>query len=230
VIGVARKLGSEALERGNHVGSRAIAFPLVWPGRSLGPNLRRSAEATSLKTSPVALEAAEPAETNEFDRLHADLLRRRWRSVIGRHPPKTLSAALMVRILRWRGQVLQVGDVSPRSRAILAEAIRGKDEGATGGEAKVGPIARALRPGKPIRAGTVLVREHAGVVHRVTVADDGFEWNGRIFGSLSAVARAITGVNWSGRRFFGLDPGPREAGERRNPGKTDRTSLAGGPP
>jgi hypothetical protein len=183
-----------------------------------------------LKTPPGALGAAPPTETNDFDRLDGGLLRRRWRSVTGRHPPKTLSPALMVRILRWREQVLQVGDVSQRSRAILGEAIRRKDESATGGEAKVGPIARACRPGKPIRAGTLLVREHAGVVHRVTVADDGFEWNGRIFGSLSAVARAITGVNLSGRRFFGLDLGPREAGERRNPGKTDRTFPAGGPP
>jgi len=75
----------------------------------------------------------------------------------------------------------------------------------------------------------VLVREHAGVLHRVTVAADGFEWNGRIFGSLSALARAITGVNWSGRRFFGLDRGLREAGERSRQNKPNATFDAAGP-
>jgi hypothetical protein len=54
-----------------------------------------------------------------------------------------------------------------------------------------------------------LIREHAGVLHRVTVVAEGFEWDGQIFTSPSAVARAITGVRWNGRRFFALDRGPR---------------------
>jgi hypothetical protein len=62
-----------------------------------------------------------------------------------------------------------------------------------------------------------------GVLHRVTAAADGFEWNGRIFGNLSAVARAITGVNWSGRRFFGLDRSLREVRERSRQSKSNAT-------
>jgi len=159
-----------------------------------------------------------------------DLLRRRWRSVVGRHAPKTLSPALMARILTWREQVVEVGDISSRSRAILAAAIRGTEQRAeAGGEPEGGPIAKRPPRFEPIRSGTVLVREHAGVLHRVTVAGDGFEWNGRIFGSLSAVARAITGVNWSGRRFFGLDRGPREAGERSRQNKPNAKVDAAGP-
>jgi len=197
----------------------------------LGSDPRTGAEGTSLETSPGAFEAAPPTKTNELDHLDGDLLRRRWRSVIGRHPPKTLSPALMVRILTWREQVLEVGDVSPRSRAILAAASRGKDERAeTGEKPERGPIAHASQPRIPIRAGTVLVREHSGVLHRITVVADGFEWDGRIFGSLSAVARAITGVSWSGRRFFGLPRRPREADARSSPGKPNGTSRAGGPP
>ncbi|HYA79913.1 MAG TPA: DUF2924 domain-containing protein, partial [Methylocystis sp.] len=61
------------------------------------------------------------------------------------------------------------------------------------------------------RVGTALIREHAGVLHRVTVVAEGFEWEGRIYASLSAVARAITGVRWNGRRFFALDRGARQA-------------------
>jgi hypothetical protein len=48
------------------------------------------------------------------------------------------------------------------------------------------------------------VREHEGELHRVTVVHDGFAWNEGTYRSLSEVARAITGTNWSGPRFFGL--------------------------
>ena len=93
------------------------------------------------------------------------LLRRRWRSIMGRHAPKTLSPALMARILTWREQVVDVGDISPRSRAILAAAISGTGQRTeTGGEPEAGLIAKGSPRFEPIRSGTVLVREHAGVL------------------------------------------------------------------
>ena len=56
-----------------------------------------------------------------------------------------------------------------------------------------------------LQLGSVLVREHGGVIHQVMVLADGFVWNGRTWTSLSMVAKAITGTTWNGRRFFGLD-------------------------
>lgn len=58
---------------------------------------------------------------------------------------------------------------------------------------------------------TLLVREHDGVQHRVTVTPEGFLWGDRTYASLSAVAKAITGTNWNGRRFFGLPLDGRES-------------------
>jgi len=58
------------------------------------------------------------------------------------------------------------------------------------------------------RAGTRLVREWQGVVHEVTVVDDGYAWQGRVYRSLSPIASAITGTRWSGPRFFGLRKAP----------------------
>jgi hypothetical protein len=52
--------------------------------------------------------------------------------------------------------------------------------------------------------GTQLIREWRGVEQKVTVLADGFEWEGRRYKSLSAVARAITGTRWNGPMFFGL--------------------------
>ena len=59
-----------------------------------------------------------------------------------------------------------------------------------------------------IRPGTILFREHQNVVHRVIALETGFSWNGRAFTSLSAAARAITGVRWNGEHFFGLPGKP----------------------
>ena len=48
------------------------------------------------------------------------------------------------------------------------------------------------------------MREHDGAMHQVMVIKGGFAWNGQIYSSLSAVAKAITGTIWNGNRFFGL--------------------------
>ncbi len=54
------------------------------------------------------------------------------------------------------------------------------------------------------RPGTELVREYRGLRLRVAVLEQGFEWNGRAYSSLTALAREITGAHWNGRLFFGL--------------------------
>jgi hypothetical protein len=59
-------------------------------------------------------------------------------------------------------------------------------------------------------AGTKLLREWDGVEHTVTVLKDGFDWHGRKFKSLSAVACEITGTRWNGYRFFGMRERKRE--------------------
>ena len=58
-------------------------------------------------------------------------------------------------------------------------------------------------PRNPV-VGTRLIRDWDGVAHTVTVLNDGFDWQGRKFKSLSAIAREITGTRWNGYRFFGL--------------------------
>jgi hypothetical protein len=65
------------------------------------------------------------------------------------------------------------------------------------------PRARLKLP-RRIKPGSVLVRDWKGKSHRVTVLARGFEYQERIFGSLSEIARLITGTRWNGPRFFGL--------------------------
>ena len=55
-----------------------------------------------------------------------------------------------------------------------------------------------------IQPGTVLTRDWKGKRHIVHVSDDGFEWQGERYRSLSRIAYLITGTRWSGPRFFGV--------------------------
>jgi len=61
-----------------------------------------------------------------------------------------------------------------------------------------------VMPSRKLTPGTRLVRDWHDVGHVVTVLDDGFDYDGRRWTSLTAIARAITGAKWSGPRFFGL--------------------------
>jgi Protein of unknown function (DUF2924) len=67
------------------------------------------------------------------------------------------------------------------------------------------------REGVGLKAGALLVREWNGRVERVVILEEGFAWNGQTFGSLSQIAKAMTGTTWNGHRFFGLRHGKTPA-------------------
>jgi hypothetical protein len=139
-------------------------------------------------------------EIEALEGLDLDLLRRRWRGLLGRPAPAHLSRSLLVRILAYRHQVARLGDIDRASRVALGEMI-GDAKFRARGAAGEAPSAKAS---VALRLGTVLEREYGGVIHRVTVTAGGCSWNGREFRSLSEVALAITGTKWNGPRFFGL--------------------------
>src|SRR6266404_2159613 len=84
-------------------------------------------------------------------------------------------------------------------------------------------------PRRQLKPGTVLVRDYHGQRHTVTVAPDGFNWQGTTYASLSAIARAITGTAWSGPRFFALARG-NGAPARRNENASAREGRDGSQP
>jgi hypothetical protein len=134
-------------------------------------------------TDPAAIEA----EIARIPSLALDGLRRRWRVVFGRTPPTGLSKDLLGRMIAWRMQEQAFGGLDRESLTFLDGLAR-----------HCGAPRRRLKPG------TVLVRDYQGQRHTVTVAPDGFDWQGTTYASLSAIARAITGTAWSGPRFFAL--------------------------
>ena len=140
--------------------------------------------------------AAEVARLGDLD-LHA--LRVRWRKLFRKEAPAHLSRFLLHRLLAYRIQANAYGDLDRETARLLDRIAK---QCTRGNKSPIPPV-EDLRAGR-LKPGTVLVREHDGVLHQVTVLPDGFAWNGSTYESLSAVARAITGTNWNGPRFFGL--------------------------
>ncbi|MGD9506978.1 MAG: DUF2924 domain-containing protein [Geminicoccaceae bacterium] len=122
-------------------------------------------------------------------------LRRQWEELFDTAPPLYNRRFLESR-LAYRIQELAYGGLKPETIKRL-EAL---GEQLDGGNI----VVRQTRADDRPIAGTRLIREWQGVEHTVTVLQDGFEWQGRPYRSLSAIARAVTGTRWNGWVFFGL--------------------------
>ncbi len=104
--------------------------------------------------------------------------------------------------LAYRIQAAAFGDLD---RAILRRLHEHREEAFESRDAR--PFATrgpTTREGVGLKSGALLVREWNGRLERVMILDDGCAWNGCVYRSLSQVAKAITGTNWNGHRFFGL--------------------------
>ena len=121
-------------------------------------------------------------------------LRLTWRRLHKTTPPR-VSRDLMIRAIAYKIQERLHGGLSQATRrqlAILARKLEtGRDDDAGTSEIRLKP-------------GAKLVREWRGETHNVLVVEDGFEYGGERYRSLSKIARTITGAHWSGPRFFGL--------------------------
>jgi hypothetical protein len=134
---------------------------------------------------PAAIEA----EVDKIKSLGIDALRARWRLMFGATPPKGLTKSILGYMIAYRIQEEAFGGLNKETMRLLDKLARGE---------KASDLDRRLK------AGTVLVREYDGERHTVTVVADGFQWQNETYSSLSTIARAITGTNWNGPRFFGL--------------------------
>ena len=122
-------------------------------------------------------------------------LKQQWRELFAAEPPPYNRRFLESR-LSYRIQELAYGGLKPET----IQRLEALGEQLDGGN----PVLRRIRgDDKPI-AGTLLIREYGSVEHTVKVLHDGYEWQGRPYQSLSAIARAITGTRWNGWVFFGL--------------------------
>ena len=114
-----------------------------------------------------------------------------WRRHYRSEPPRYASVEFMRQAIAYAIQERELGGLPASAQRELLAIAKGTQPAGTSSKIKIKP-------------GTKLLREWDGNTHEVLVTDKGFVWNGTTYGSLSAVAMAITGAKWSGQRFFGL--------------------------
>lgn len=145
-------------------------------------------------------------------RMTVDQLRSKWVEVF-REECRSRHKEYLVKRIIWRMQANAEGDLSERAMKRAMELANDADLRVTAPrekkskpdvQSRTKSVTTASRSRSGLLPGTVLKRDYKGETHRVTVLDDGFEYLGERYKSLSAVAKAITGQHWSGNLFFGI--------------------------
>lgn len=126
------------------------------------------------------------AELARLSAANIEDLRTLWRERWGSDAPIAFTKDLIARALAYAMQDQVYGGLDARLRRTLDGPMPGPEQG------------------RHVKVGSVIVREHEGVVHEVLVVPGGFCWQGQVFASLSTIAKRMTGTSWNGPRFFGL--------------------------
>jgi len=134
------------------------------------------------------------AEIAELPTLNRAQLRAKWRSALKKEPPSHLRKQMLVPLLAYKLQEQAYGGLKPAIKRRLSELARGFEKDPK----------RVMKQTTAIKLGTRLIRRWDGETHHVTVSEQGFEYKGERYRSLSEIARLITSTRWSGPLFFGL--------------------------
>lgn len=153
-------------------------------------------------------------ELAALDQMTVDELRRKYAQVYGEATSARHKVYLIKRIA-WRLQSQAEGGLSERARRRAVELANDADLRSTPPRSRASGAAErtataavsiATEPAMPM-PGTILTRQYKGKLIQVTVLPNGFEYDGQVYRSLSAVAKAVTGNHWNGLLFFGLRKG-----------------------
>lgn len=134
-----------------------------------------------------------------IEEMSASDLRFEWQTTLDEACPE-VSPSLLRLALAHKLQ-------TDNGRGLRSSAKKVIEAWAAGGDAVPDPPIQLKR-------GTRLLREWSGRMHSVLVVDDGFEFDGKVYSSLSSIAKKITGAHWSGPRFFGLKRRPPPPNKR----------------
>lgn len=130
--------------------------------------------------------ASELARLQSLSRIE---LMDEWQRLWGSEAPCRISQNLLLLAFAYRLQEQIYGGLKPHIKAKLRRIAEGQSN---------------IQPVPQIKSGTRLLREWRGSTHEVLVHDDGVQYRGQKYRSLSEVAKVITGSKWSGPVFFGL--------------------------
>ncbi len=144
-------------------------------------------------------------ELKRADRLREELqalphkttleLKQAWQTLLGTQPPSKLSRDLVIRVIADKLQENALGGFSSAAKRKLAALAR---------RPRNNTNTTTAHPMLRLKPGTKLVRAWGGKTHIVLVLENGFDYQGKHYTSLTRIAGEVTGAHWSGPRFFGL--------------------------
>lgn len=166
---------------------------LIWEGHRLTPQMRE--------------------EIDALPELTVNELRGKFSEVLG-YATHSRNRQFLIRKITWGIQARQWGDISPQTRKrahdladfrfLRLRMPKGYEAPAPEQGDTVRKKVSMSRDTRLPMPGAMLVKDHEGKRIDVKVLDDAFEYEGRRYRSLSAIAREVTGTNWNGFKFFGL--------------------------
>jgi hypothetical protein len=161
----------------------------------------------SLREEHAVVDDAVRVEIESLRKLKTGELRTRYRDVFGEALP-SFNRAHLFRRIAWRLQAKAEGDLSERARLRASQLANDSDLRLRAPRSFWHEIERnGDFPNRDPRlppTGTALERAYQGQILRVTVLANGFEYRGKNYASLSAIAHRVTGTRWNGFHFFGL--------------------------
>jgi hypothetical protein len=134
------------------------------------------------------------ARVKALPRLRTEQLKSLWQELFAKPPHPKLRRDMMIPILAYKIQEDAYGGLKPATRKRLRKLAEQLDRGPD----------PALKSAPRINTGTKLIRLWQGRRHEVLASDEGYDYRGKRYRSLSEIAREITGTRWSGPLFFGL--------------------------
>src|SRR5712692_48735 len=160
-------------------------------------------------------QASVTAQILTLQKMTVGQLREKWKELYGGEETRSFNRVYLWRRLAWRVQELAYGGLSERAKARITELNRDDDlrflpprTWTPSAIAAPAPTSRhragLVRDPRLPSPGSVITRQYRGQEVRVTVTETGFEWQGRPYRSLSAVARDVCGRRWNGFLFFQL--------------------------
>ena len=145
------------------------------------------------------------AELKNRDR---EALCKEWQRLFRKKVPLNLPQYILLRMVAYQLQANALGNLDSNCIKYLNQVVTQRATRLASKNQrprKSPPPIPAVPAEHSLKAGSILVREHDGHLHKViAIAPSGFRWNDKTFKSLSEVAYAITGTKWNGPRFFGL--------------------------
>lgn len=132
-----------------------------------------------------------------------------WKAMLGAAPKFRASRELLASALAWQLQERKCGGLKPEVMRKLRAMANTQERSR----------ARRSLPPPDLRPGTVIIKQWRGAQHVVMVLRDGYQHQGKVYRSLSQLAREITGTRWNGPAFFGLRKGQGGAKEVHHDGR-----------